>query len=117
MTPIPWWIARAGGRRRYNKQRQLAAAERRRVVVDLLASGRSQSSIAVLMGVDRATICRDARWLGKLPELVRDMPGSTVRITPRGWKHSYSYSAWRGLLPGRAFNALRVRLTPTANSG
>jgi hypothetical protein len=90
---IPWWWARAGGRRRYNAARQRTATERRRLVLAMLIDDVSQAEAARRLRVDRATICRDARWLGTLPDKVRDMPGGKWRITPRGWSFTWSFRA------------------------
>jgi hypothetical protein len=85
--PEAWRLV--GGRKRHNHERQLAAATRRRLVVGLLVDGLSQAEIARRVGVHRATICRDAAWLGKLPEILHALPATRVSIGRRGWRFEY----------------------------
>ena len=60
---MPWWIARAGGRRRYNLERQNAAEFRRKTIpVLFIKHGLSQSQIARRLGVHRSTVSRDFKY-------------------------------------------------------
>jgi len=57
---LPWWIARAGGRRRYNAERQAEAVWRRdQIPVLFIRYNLTQSQIARRLGVHRSTISRD----------------------------------------------------------
>jgi hypothetical protein len=67
---------RAGGRRRYNFQREMAARARRERVCALLAKYGSkirgvQARIARELGVSEATISRDVRASGHMPDSTR----------------------------------------------
>ena len=72
-NPISWQTVyrRASGRRHYNALRQFQAVIRRHTLLELLASGRYgrlgdhgvQTRLATVLGVHRATVCRDIQAL------------------------------------------------------
>jgi hypothetical protein len=68
--PLDWdrICRRAGGRRRYNAMRKRRKQQRRAEIIWMLAGKEKfwgvQAALAEVLGVSRATICRDFKAIG-----------------------------------------------------